>query len=332
MKPNLDRREFVKMAGAAGVAAATNWEDALAWQQAAAPGPDAAEKDLVMLALDAVRSAGASYADVRITRGNTESIAARERQITNVAKNETYGIGIRALVGGSWGFAATRDLAKDSVAANAKQAVGVARANDRINPVKTVLAPVKAVSDGRWITPHEIDPFTIPIEKKAELLFKTNEEALRVKGVRFVTSNINSVRDSRLLGTTEGSLIQQTFLRISPNVNVTAVSDDNSDFQTRSAAIPPRGAGWEYVVSLHLNENVLRWAEDAAAKLTATPVQAGVWDLVLHPSHLWLTIHESIGHPTELDRAMGFEANFAGTSFLSPPEKVLNTFKYGPPL
>jgi TldD protein len=102
MKTKLDRREFVKLAGAAGVAAAGGeWEQAFAFQQNTAPGPDAAEKELVLLALDAVKSAGASYADVRITRGNTESIATRERQITNVSKNETYGIGIRALVGGS---------------------------------------------------------------------------------------------------------------------------------------------------------------------------------------------------------------------------------------
>jgi len=326
MKTNLDRREFVKLAGAAGLTAV------IGVQQTNAPGPDAAEKDLVMIALDAARSAGASYADVRITRGNRESIATRERQITNVSKSETYGIGVRALVGGSWGFAATRDLAKESVAAAARQAVMIAGSNDRVNPVKTALAPVKKVADGRWITPHEIDPFTIPIEQKADLLFKTNEEALRVKGVRFVTSSINSIRESRLLGTTDGSLIQQTFLRIGPNVNVTAVSDDNSDFQTRNASLAPRGTGWEYVVGLQMNENVLRWAEEAAAKLAATPAQPGVWDLVLHPSHLWLTIHESIGHPTELDRAMGYEANFAGTSFLSPPEKVLNKFRYGPAL
>jgi TldD protein len=327
----LDRREFVKLAGTAGVAAAAlDWEQAFAVQQATAPGPDANEKDLVMLALDAARSAGASYADVRITRGNTESISTRERQITNVGKTETYGIGIRALIGGSWGFAATRDLTKDAIVAMARQAVAIATGNDKVNPVKTALAPVNKVPDGRWVTPHEIDPFTIPIEQKAELLFKTNEEALRVKGVRFVTSSINSIRESRLLGTTEGSLIQQTFMRLGPNVNVTAVSGDNSDFQTRSASLSPRAAGWEYIVGLQLNENVLRWAEEAAAKLTATPVQPGAWDLVLHPSHLWLTIHESIGHPTELDRAMGFEANFAGTSFLSPPEKVLNKFRYGP--
>src|SRR5499425_1485366 len=153
MNTNLDRREFVKLAGAAGLTAV------IGLPQTNAPGPDAAEKDLVMIALDAVQSAGAAYADVRITRGNRESIAARERQITGVSKSETYGIGIRALVGGSWGFAATRDLRRDSVVKTAREAASIAAANNKINPVKTNLSPVKRVPDGRWITPHEIDPF-----------------------------------------------------------------------------------------------------------------------------------------------------------------------------
>ena len=293
MENNSGRREFVKTLGAAGAVIATTGWEALAWQAKTAPGPDAAERDLVLLALDAVKSAGANYADVRITRGNQESVSTRERQITGVSKSETYGIGIRALVGGSWGFAATRDLRRDSVVKTAREAASIAAANDKINPVKTNLSPVKKVPDGRWITPHEIDPFTIPIEQKAELLFKTNEEALRVKGVRFVTSSITSIKDSRLLGTTDGSIIQQTFIRLGPNVNVTAVSDDNSDFQTRNAALSPMGTGWEYVVSLQMQENALRWAEEAVMKLSAPPVEPGVWDLVLHPSHLWLTIHES---------------------------------------
>jgi TldD protein len=331
MTHRIDRREFVKLAGSAGaVLAAGGWPPAAGFQQREAPGPDAAEKELVLLALDAARSAGASYADVRITRGLTERINTRERQITAVDKSETYGIGIRALVGGSWGFAATRDLARDSVTRTARQAAVIAAANDKINPVKTTLAPVQRVPDGRWITPHEVDPFTIPIEEKAQLLFKTNEEALSVKGVRFVNSSLNSVKDSRLLGTTDGSIIQQTFIRVSPNVNITAISADNSDFQMRNSAIPPAGRGWEYVSGLQMPEYALRWAQEAVMKLSATPVQPGIWDLVLHPSHLWLTIHESIGHPTELDRVRGYEANYAGTSFVAPPEKALKNLRYGP--
>ena len=329
MEKHSGRREFVKILGAGGAVIATTGWEALAWQAKTAPGPDAAERALVLLALDAVKSAGANYADVRITRGNQESVSTRERQITGVSKSETYGIGIRALVGGSWGFAATNDLRRDSVVKAAREAASIAAANNKINPVKTNLSPVKKVPDGRWMTPHQIDPFTIPIEQKAQLLFQTNEEALRVKGVRFVTSSITSIKDSRLLGTTDGSMIQQTYIRIGPNVNVTAVKDDNSDFETRSASLSPMGKGWEYIISLQMQETAQRWAEEAVMKLSAPSVEPGVWDLVLHPSHLWLTIHESIGHPTELDRAMNYEANYAGTTFLAPPANVLRKFKVG---
>src|SRR6185503_18553398 len=113
---------------------------------------------------------------------------------------------------GSWGFAATRDVSRDGVVRAAREAALIAAANDRVAPNKIVLAPVEKVPDGRWITPHRIDPFSVPIESKAELLFRTNEEALKVKGVRFVTSSVQSVKESRLLATTEGSVIQQTFI------------------------------------------------------------------------------------------------------------------------
>jgi TldD protein len=329
----IGRREFVQMAGAAGVTLATAGASVLtpmlALQQRSAPGPDAVERDLVLRAIDAAKSAGAGYADARITRLDDESVSTREQQLLGVNRNESYGIGIRALVGGSWGFAATQELTRDAVARTAREAVALGAANDKVNPVKTSLAPVKAVPDGRWITPHEVDPFTVSAEQKASLLFTTNASALRVKGVQFVNSSVNSVRESRLLATTDGSLIQQTFLRMLVNVNVTAVASDNSDSQTRNATIPPAGRGWEYVVGLDMPESATRWAEEAVMKLSAPKVEPGVWDLVLHPSHLWLTIHESIGHSTELDRARGYEANYAGTTFLAPPENVLNKFRFG---
>jgi TldD protein len=333
MKNNeIGRREFVQMAGLAGAGLAAGvggLEPLLAFQQNSAPGPDAAERDLVLRAIDAARAAGAAYADARITRLTSESVSTREQQLTGVSRNESYGIGIRALVGGSWGFAATRDLSNDAVTRTAREAVAIGAANDKVNPVKTPLAPVKRVADGRWITPHEVDPFSISAEQKAELLFKTNASALRVKGVQFVNSGINSVKESKLLATTDGSLIQQTFIRMQVNADVTAVASDNSDSQSRSAAIPPMGRGWEYVVGLNMPESASRWAEEAVLKLAAPRVEPGKWDLVLHPSHLWLTIHESIGHSTELDRARGYEANYAGTTFVAPPEKVLNKLRFG---
>src|SRR4030095_1748853 len=222
----IGRREFVRLAGLAGAGVALTQggriEPLLAFQQSSAPGPDAAEKELVLRAIDAAKSAGATYADARITRLTSESVTTREQQLTGVNRGETYGIGIRALVGGSWGFAATRDLTNDAITRTAREAVAIGAANDKVNPVKTPLAPVKKVADGRWMTPHEIDPFTISAEQKADLLFKTNASALRVKGVQFVNSSVNSVKESKLLATTDGSLIQQTFLRMLVNVDVTA--------------------------------------------------------------------------------------------------------------
>ena len=328
----VNRRDFVKLAVGGALAVATGLstaEQAVEAQRNAAPGPDAAERDFALLALDAARSAGAVYADVRIIRVLTEGLETRERQITSVSKSESYGIGVRAFVGGAWGFAATRDVVRDAVVRAARQAVAIAAANDRVALAKTTLAPVEKVPDGRWITPHLVDPFSVSLESKAELLFRINDEALKVKGVRFVSSSVSSLKESRLLATTDGSVIQQTFIRVSPNVTVTAVAVDNSDSQTRNSAVSPAGRGWEYVTSLTLPERVIRYANEAVAKLSAPPVEPGTWDLVLHPSHLWLTVHESIAHPSELDRALGYEANYAGTTFLAPPEKVLGTFRLG---
>jgi TldD protein len=327
----MDRRDFVKLVGGAAVAVGLGGlgESTVEAQRNPAPGPDAAERDLALAALDAARSAGAVYADVRIIRALSESLGTRERQITNVAKSESYGIGIRAFVGGSWGFAATRSVTRDAVIEAAREAVATAAANDRVAPNRITLAAAPKVADGRWITPHLVDPFSVSLESKAELLFRINDEALKVKGVRFVTSSATSLKESRLLATTEGSLIQQTFIRVSPNVNVTAVAADNGDSQTRGSAVGPSGRGWEYVTNLALPERAIQYANEAVAKLSATPVEAGRWDLVLHPSHLWLTIHESVAHPSELDRALGYEANYAGTTFLAPPEQVLGKFRLG---
>jgi TldD protein len=327
----VNRRDFVKLAGGALVLAAglTDAPGVAAQRTPPAPGPDAAERDLALAALDAARSAGAAYADARVIRLLSETIGTRERQITNVTKGESYGIGVRAFVGGSWGFAATRDLTRDAVAAAAREAVAIAAANDRVAPSPVRLAPVPKVADGRWMTPHVLDPFSVPIESKAQLLFRINEEALKVKGVRFVTSSASSLKESRLLATTDGSMIQQTFLRVSPDVTVTAVASDNSDSQTRNSAVAPAGRGWEYVTGLELPARAAGYAGEAVAKLSAPAVEPGQWDLVLHPSHLWLTIHESIAHPSELDRALGYEANYAGTTFLAPPEQVLGKLRLG---
>ena len=291
---------------------------------------DAAERELALLALDEATGAGASYADVRVSRHWFESVRTREEQITGVNFTESYGLGIRARVGGSWGFSGTRDLSPDAVAAAARSATAVAAANDRIAPQETALAPVGAYPNAHWETPHEIDPFDVPLEEKAAVLFDASHAALAVDGVQFVSGSLTAVKERRLVATSEGSLVQQTFIRQNPNLTVTAVSADRSDFQSRVSDVAAAARGWEYIVGLDLPTRAARWAEEAVMKLSAPSVEPGTWDLVLHPSNLWLTIHESIAHPTELDRALGYEANYAGTSFLSPPEDVLNRTRLGP--
>ena len=284
-------------------------------------------KDLAARALEAAKSAGADYADVRFVRNRNQNVSTREQRVSGVSDNETYGFGIRTLVAGAWGFAASRDLTNQEVVRVAKQAVDQARANRSALVRPVVLAPVPAVT-GTWNSPIEIDPFGVTIEDKVALLLQANKAALAVKGARFVNSSMFFLREEKTFASTDGSFTVQTIYRTQPSMTVTATG--SGDFATReSVDVAPRGLGYEHVRDSKLLENASKWADEAVQKLTAKSVEVGRYDLVLHPSHLWLTIHESVAHPTELDRAMGYEANYAGTSFVAPPEKVLGTLKYG---
>jgi TldD protein len=330
----MDRRTFVVQGAtiAAGLAACG---PAIMTPPTRAPtgdlaGPDASVRDLALRALDAARAAGASYADVRFHHTRSQSVGTRERQITGLSDSETSGFGVRALVNGAWGFAASRVMAPEEVDRVAQLAVVQARANRIAGGPSVEMAPVERVPDGRWRSPIEIDPFTVPIEDKVALLLAANEAALAVRGTRFVNSSMLAWSDERTFASTEGTMTHQTLYRILPRMNITTVASDGSDFQSRTSTdVQPAGRGYEYVLAADMVGNAPRWAEEAVQKLAATPVDPGQYDLVLMPSHLWLTIHESIAHPTELDRIMGYEANFAGTSFIHPIEDFLGTFRYG---
>ena len=323
----MKRREF--LARSAAVAAGLTLPHGIA--HASLRGrQDADHRDLAMRALDAARGAGASYADVRVSRNRNQSLSTRERQITGFEDAETFGFGVRVLANGAWGFAASKDLTMDEAERVARQAVAQARANSAARRNQIELAPVEAVPDGRWTSPIEIDPFEVAIEDKVDLLFRANAAALAVRGTRFVNSSMFFVREEKTFASTEGSYIVQTLYRSFPQMSVTAVAEGGGDFQTRqSTPVQPMGLGYEHVRDADLVGNGTRWAEDAVAKLTARPVEPGRYDLVLMPSHLFLTIHESIAHPTELDRIMGFEANYAGTSFIYPISDYLGKFRYG---
>ena len=335
-----DRREFLKHGS---LAAAALWTGACASAPPAtvpAPSqtPQAAPpsdlkipaRELMMRALDAARDAGAGYADVRIGRYRNNFIVTREQQIINVVDTDSIGCGVRALVDGTWGFGATRTLTSDGVAAAAREAVAIAKASRIARDRPVELAPTEVHRNATWKSSFEIDPWTVPIEQKVDLLLRANAEALKVPTVKYVFSVMYFVKEDRSFASTEGSSIEQTVIRSWVPMQITAVAPDFSDFQNRSSVVQPAGRGYEYVLAQNLVANAPKWAEEAAQKLKAKPVEVGKYDLVLHPSHLWLTIHESIGHPTELDRALGYEANYAGTSFIAPPEKMLGKLKYGP--
>ncbi|MDA1081803.1 MAG: TldD/PmbA family protein [Gemmatimonadetes bacterium] len=330
MSPN--RRDFVK-AGAIATAATiagprilTAAPPRIITSAHAAPGEPYSE-ELALEAINAARDAGAQYADARVGRYRRQRLSTRERQITGVSDAETYGVGVRTLVDGAWGFAATAIVTKEGVARCAREAVRLSRAAKRSLRKPVELAPVAPVT-GTWITPFVRDPIDVPIEEKVALLFATNEAALKVPKIRFCTSGLQLLREVKTFASTEGTLITQTFIRSEASFSATAAGDGITE--SFSEELPPRSQGWEYIEELDLPGHAAEWAQLAVEKLTAKSVDAGAYNLILQPNNLWLTIHESIGHPTELDRALGYEANFAGTSFINPPEEMIGKLKYGP--
>ena len=294
------------------------------------PPIDTATKDLLLAAINSAKMAGAAWSDARIGRTRRNFVITREKQIQQIVDTDTIGCGVRALVDGCWGFAATRTLTTDGVAAAGREAVAIAKANRVARDRAVELAPAPSLGERTWSNGYTIDPWTIPVEQKAELLLKANAEAMKVAGVKYVSSVMFFVKEEKNYANTDGTITAQTIVRSWAPMSITAISSDFTDFQTRSNTVPPAGRGFEHILEADLVGNAKKWGEEAAQKLKAKAVEPGRYDLVLHPSHLALTIHESLGHPTELDRAYGYEANYAGTSFVSPPEKMLGNFKYGP--
>ena len=333
----VDRRDFIKATStaAAGLVVVPSFASAGLVDQRPRPGGyrgyvDPATKDLLLAALDAATAAGAQYADARVARYLNRRLSTRERQITGVSDTESMGLGVRALVNGSWGFSATDVLTTEAAAQAGRQAAAIGRASASVQQAALRLAPVEAYGEVTWRSEYEIDPWDVAIEDVVGRLLQVNEIALAQRGVAFASSGVQFVKEEKTLATTDGTIAAQTMIRTNPSLSITAVSADRSDFSTRNEALYPQGRGYEFVRDNLTDEAVTMWAADAVEQLGAEPVQPGQYDLVLHPTHLWLTIHESIGHPTELDRALGYEANYAGTSFLAPPARVLNQLRYGP--
>ncbi|WCT11375.1 TldD/PmbA family protein [Mucilaginibacter jinjuensis] len=305
----------------------------------------ALKKRMADVALNAARSKGATYTDVRIGRYLRQFVVTREEKVQNVVNTESYGMGIRVLANGCWGFAATDKMDNDSIAKAAAAAVAIAKENARIQTEPVQLAPQKGYGEVNWKTPIEKNAFEVPIKDKVDLLLKVNDTAMKA-GANYITSIIFSVNEQKYFASTDGSYIDQDVHRIWPTFFATHVDAKSGKFETRNALSSPRGMGYEYLIPkaadkitnmpTTLYRNSYDMIEDAgfagkqgAEKMAAKSVEAGKYDLILDPSNLWLTIHESVGHPSELDRVLGYEANFAGTSFLTLDKWKSGKFNFG---
>ena len=284
-------------------------------------------KDLASLALDTARSHGASYADIRICRIRNQYLFGRDMRIETTADTEDMGFGVRAIVNGAWGFASSYRLDREEVQRIAALAADVARASSRLLKQPVELAAEPAYQD-HWQSPIQKNPFKIPMEKKIELILKINEEMLKVNGIKVATSFLNFNEIWKYFASTDGSFIEQDLFFTYPNFTAVAVGDGDS--QTRTIQVPPEQKGYELIEAVNWVEKARQAAEEAVQKLKAKEGQAGKKDLIILPSQLCLTMHESIGHATELDRALGWEADMAGTTFVTPDK--LGTLKYGSPL
>ena len=287
-------------------------------------------KEITERALDTARSRGASYADVRIVEERSQYVEVKNGRVTAIADTGSIGLGVRALVDGAWGFCGSAEMTTEEADRCAAQAVEIARASAKVGDEKISLSPLPAEASD-WVTPHEIDPFETALSDKVDLLLETDGIMRKVNGLKLATSSMQFWEERKTFASTEGHYLTQRILHSGGGIHATAVSDD--DIQVRSYPTSFGGqfesGGYEVVQRLDLPAHAQQCAEEAVALLTAKACEPGRKTIILDGSQVSLQIHESCGHPSELDRVLRWEANYAGTSFLTPEK--LNQLKYGSP-
>jgi TldD protein len=279
-------------------------------------------------ALNIANQRGASYADARLVDSRNRALATKNGKLGQASDAESLGIGIRVIADGAWGFAATDDLSRSTVEETAARAIAIARASAKLKQEDIRLAPEKPVT-ADWTTPYQIDPFQTSVEENLELLFEIDKQLCSVSGITLAEANLNFHREEQWFFSTEGANIHQT--KYSTGTGYAAYAFAGNDIQKRSYPSSYGGQwqnkGYELIHELKLVESARRIAEEAVALHKAEQCPEGRSTLILEGSQLGLQIHESIGHPIELDRVLGMEANFAGTSFLTLDK--LRNLRYG---
>jgi TldD protein len=328
----LDRRTFLTLSGLGAAGLMLPHARLVAAEELLLPADAARNRRLADAALTSAKAAGAGYCDVRVGRYLRQFVTTREARVENVVNAESTGVGVRVLANGAWGFAATNTLTTDAVAAAARQAVAIARANAALASAPVQLAPVRGVGETSWKTPIKRNAMAVPLQEKVALLLEVNAAAQNA-GADFAASRLFCINEQKYFASSDGSYIDQDVHRLWLPFTVTAVDKASGRFRTRDGLGAPVGMGYEYLdgdaaqafqlpgdvvgygLSYDPRADAVAAARQARAKLSAPSVKPGKYDLVIDPSNLFLTIHESVGHPLELDRVLGYEANYAGTSF-----------------
>src|SRR6202050_2490305 len=285
-------------------------------------------KHVASWALNVAAPRGATYADVRVVAQRSRALTTKNGKVGTASDSESVGMSVRAIVDGAWGFAASADLGRGAVEATAARAVEIARSSARVKREDVQLAAEKPVA-AEWSTPYKVDPFTVSVEQNIELLLKIDAELRSVAGITLAETNLNFNREEQWFVSSDGADINQT--KLSTGAGYAAYAFAGSEIQKRSYPNSYGGQwqnkGYELIEELKLVENARRIAEEAVALHHADQCPEGKFDIILDSSQLGLQIHESVGHPIELDRVLGMEANFAGTSFLTIDK--LRTLRYG---
>ena len=279
-------------------------------------------------ALDRARKGGASYADFRFERLRRQTIVARDRELQTSDRDECIGLSVRVVHNGAWGFAAGIDITAAGAIDVASRAIDVAARLARLNTEPVVLADEPAYTD-TYVSAYEIDPFLVADEEKIAFLLGLNDRVLGAL-VDHATAEAQLVSEQKFLASLAGSRITQQRIRVRGDLTAVRIDKTTGAFETMGIAMPPAGRGWEYFIR---GQEFARKVDELPAlleeKMASPSVRPGRYDLVIDPTNLWLTIHESIGHSTELDRVLGYEANYAGTSFATLDK--LGALQFGSP-
>ena len=287
--------------------------------------------ELAGAALDRARQGGAIHADMRVERVRESDARVRDRHLEGAAERDDVGLSVRVLHDGTWGFAATTELSSDAAARAADAAIEVARTSAALRRERIELAGEPVYPAGNWVSSFLVNPFEVPAAERAALLTDWTSRLLDQPGVDHADAAVLAVQEDKFYADLAGTTTVQERVRIHPAVTAMAVNSDTGEFETMRSLAPPSGRGWEYLTGegWDWGAELADLPDQLAEKVAAPSVEAGDYDLVIDPSNLWLTIHESIGHATELDRALGYEAAYAGTSFATVDQ--LGTLQYGAP-